>query len=796
MQLFKDRVRETSTSSGTGNFTLAGAVEGFQSFNTAYGLATDLYYVIEHEDDWEIGIGQLSAPTTLVRNTVLASSNAGSPVNFSAGTKHVFSSVPAAHFAAPINLSAGGASQDLRSAVFSNSNGVSFGLAGSTITASHNALTNSALFRATSNDSQLRFTSADSQLQFTSAMSNFLGTAATQSFRFTSQNSQLQFTSQMSDYLGTGATQSFRHTSADSQLQFTSANSNFLGTAATQSFRHTSADSQLRFTSADSQLQFTSANSNFLGTAATQSFRHTSADSQLRFTSQNSQLQFTSQMSDYLGTGATQSFRHTSADTQLRFTSADSQLQFTSANSNFLGTAATQSFRHTSADSQLQFTSANTKFVQEWQLTGNSAGTGSSVQGSRLYFSGDNMLTISGSSNTIAFSVNTASLLGTGATASFRFTSQNSQLRFTSADSQLQFTSQMSDYLGTGATQSFRFTSQNSQLRFTSADTDLQFTSANTKFVQEWSLVGNTSGTNSSAQGSRMFFSGGANITLSGSSNSIVISAPTPATLSMWPDVLPASTAVSTYYSGSTSQGAGGASTQTGYTFSLYAVPLPLPAAVAFSEVRLGVSNNTAAGTGSVTHLWSAGFYSNNASTLGLVKAFYGGIFLSQNSQTSQTFSAFTVSTGGATAGGPGGFAGIAASSVYSRAVANMSSDSQMFGRLQFAKLNGAATTLTAGQYYFVFGHCTVSSGANVYSNVGYLQSNALHSQNIPDLGRENSTQTSNYLPAWGAISTTFTSVSNQASWFAMPANINIANMSLSSSAWHRFHLPVMRNHS
>lgn len=78
-------------------------------------------------------------------------------------------------------------------------------------------------------------------------------------------------------------------------------------------------------------------------------------------------------------------------------------------------------------------------------------------------------------------------------------------------------------FLGTGATASFRHTSADTQLRFTSADSQLQFTSANTKFMQEWSLVGNTAGTNSSVQGSRLFFSGGNNITLSGSSNTILI---------------------------------------------------------------------------------------------------------------------------------------------------------------------------------------------------------------------------------------------------------------------------------
>ena len=126
-----------------------------------------------------------------------------------------------------------------------------------------------------------------------------------------------------------------------------------------------------------------------------------------------------------------------------------------------------------------------------------------------------------------------------------------------------------------------------------------------------------------------------------------------------------------------------------------------------------------------------------------------------------------------------------------------MSSNSQVYGRMQFLRLGtGAATTLTAGQYYFVFAYKSVSSGANCLSNVGWFQSAAMNNLAIGDLGNENNTQTSNYLPAWGAISTTFTSVCNQASWFALPNAINIANMTLSDSSAQRFHVPILRNHS
>ena len=92
-----DRVRETTTTTGTGTVTLAGAVTGFQTF-AAIGNANITYYTIAGQgtSEWEVGIGTYtSAGTTLSRTTVLASSNAGALVNFSAGTKDVFCDYPA-----------------------------------------------------------------------------------------------------------------------------------------------------------------------------------------------------------------------------------------------------------------------------------------------------------------------------------------------------------------------------------------------------------------------------------------------------------------------------------------------------------------------------------------------------------------------------------------------------------------------------------------------------------------------------------------------------------------------------
>lgn len=93
--VLKDRVKETTTTTGTGTITLAGAATGFQSF-AAIGNGNTTYYAISGGSEWEVGIGTYTASgTTLSRTTVLASSNAGALVSFSAGTKDVICTYPA-----------------------------------------------------------------------------------------------------------------------------------------------------------------------------------------------------------------------------------------------------------------------------------------------------------------------------------------------------------------------------------------------------------------------------------------------------------------------------------------------------------------------------------------------------------------------------------------------------------------------------------------------------------------------------------------------------------------------------
>ena len=94
--VLKDRVKETTSTAGTGTVTLDGAVAGFQSFS-AVGNGNSTYYAIvdSGSGDWEVGIGTYtSSGTTLSRTTVLSSSNAGSLVTFGAGNKDVFVTYP------------------------------------------------------------------------------------------------------------------------------------------------------------------------------------------------------------------------------------------------------------------------------------------------------------------------------------------------------------------------------------------------------------------------------------------------------------------------------------------------------------------------------------------------------------------------------------------------------------------------------------------------------------------------------------------------------------------------------
>jgi len=97
--VINDRVKESSTTSGTGTISLAGVVTGFEGFVAGIGTTNTTYYSIFEQgtSNWEVGIGTVTdaATDTLSRDTVISSSNSDSLVTFAGGTLDVFCTLPA-----------------------------------------------------------------------------------------------------------------------------------------------------------------------------------------------------------------------------------------------------------------------------------------------------------------------------------------------------------------------------------------------------------------------------------------------------------------------------------------------------------------------------------------------------------------------------------------------------------------------------------------------------------------------------------------------------------------------------
>ena len=98
--VINDRVKENSTSTGTGNIALGGVPsgEGTITFDTGIGTGNTTYYAIHNQGtaEWEVGLGTLSGATTLERTTILDNSDGNtSAITLGAGTKDVFCTLPA-----------------------------------------------------------------------------------------------------------------------------------------------------------------------------------------------------------------------------------------------------------------------------------------------------------------------------------------------------------------------------------------------------------------------------------------------------------------------------------------------------------------------------------------------------------------------------------------------------------------------------------------------------------------------------------------------------------------------------
>src|SRR4051812_28297674 len=99
MKNFGDSIQETSTTSGTGTVTLAGAVSGYTRFQDKFSTGEgNIGYLLEDGTAWEIGLGTLASTTTLSRDRVLSSSNGNAAITLSGGSTKVSAVVPAQLF--------------------------------------------------------------------------------------------------------------------------------------------------------------------------------------------------------------------------------------------------------------------------------------------------------------------------------------------------------------------------------------------------------------------------------------------------------------------------------------------------------------------------------------------------------------------------------------------------------------------------------------------------------------------------------------------------------------------------
>ena len=110
--VINDRVKETSTTTGTGTLNLAGASQDFISFVSGIGTANTTYYCISQTgtDNFEVGIGTVTdaSPDTLSRDTVISNSAGNtSKINFGAGEKEVFCTIPAKRTISPVMTATG-----------------------------------------------------------------------------------------------------------------------------------------------------------------------------------------------------------------------------------------------------------------------------------------------------------------------------------------------------------------------------------------------------------------------------------------------------------------------------------------------------------------------------------------------------------------------------------------------------------------------------------------------------------------------------------------------------------------
>ena len=93
--VLSDRIKETTTTTGTGTYTLGGAVSGFETFTANLSNSDTTYYCCTDGTDFEVGLGTFtSSGTTLARTTIISSSNSNNAVSWSSGSRDIFCTLP------------------------------------------------------------------------------------------------------------------------------------------------------------------------------------------------------------------------------------------------------------------------------------------------------------------------------------------------------------------------------------------------------------------------------------------------------------------------------------------------------------------------------------------------------------------------------------------------------------------------------------------------------------------------------------------------------------------------------
>lgn len=378
------------------------------------------------------------------------------------------------------------------------------------------------------------------------------------------------------------------------------------------------------------------------------------------------------------------------------------------------------------------------------------------------------MITLSGNSNTIVVSLNSGSLLGTGAAASFQYTSATSAIT--------------ANAMNTNERGNYFYTSNNTFANSTHSHgnptlylTNLSGTTASASNGLTLSLsaaapgggggiadisVNAANGSTNFTSGTVIFAAGNTNITLSSGNQAISIYGPSPGggggvTLSHWPP-FPVNLVSSSNYTGATAAG-------TNITASFNVAPLQLQAALSFSRINIFESCGTIAGTGSQSIAHMVGIYTLNAGTaLSLSTSYMFRDEISQNSVTAHSHRWYWGTNSTANSSSTGG------------------NTSANFTGLRVVPLfvSAAGDSLSAGQYYLVYAQTNRSNSVAVMPCASILAISGSQSNLGGQLG---SASTFAPFPLIGYFSST-TVVGNYTSPF-MPASIATNNMTMTSSA-------------